>query len=45
MRNLPRINTLVVKVGSNILTQKDKGVNLEFLSSFVSQICEIKKRG
>ncbi len=44
MRNLPRINTLVVKVGSNILTQKDKGVNLEFLSSFVSQICEIKKQ-
>lgn len=44
MRNLPQINTLVVKVGSNILTQKDKGVNLEFLSSFVSQICEIKKQ-
>lgn len=43
MRTLPHIETLVVKVGSNILTQKDKGVNLDFLSSFVAQICELKK--
>ncbi|MGE4319084.1 MAG: glutamate 5-kinase [Deferribacterales bacterium] len=43
MRKLPHINTLVVKVGSNILTQKDKGVNLEFLSSFVEKICTLKK--
>ena len=43
MRKLPKIETLVVKVGSNILTSKDKGVNLDFLSGLVRTLCEIKK--
>lgn len=43
MRKLPKIQTLVVKVGSNVLTHKHKGVNLEFLSGFVRLICDVKK--
>jgi len=43
MRNLPKIETLVVKVGSNILTHKEQGVNLDFLSGFVKSLCKLKK--
>ncbi len=43
MRKLPKVETLVVKVGSNILTHQEKGVNLEFLSGFVKSICQLKK--
>ena len=43
MRKLPKIETLVVKVGSNILTHQEKGVNLDFLSGFVRIICDFKK--
>lgn len=43
MRKLPKIETLVVKVGSNILTNPEKGVNLEFLSGLVGTICDVKK--
>lgn len=44
MRKLPKIETLVVKVGSNILTHPEKGVNLEFLSGMVKTICDFKKK-
>jgi len=43
MRKLPKIETLVVKVGSNILTHPVHGVNLEFLSGLVRTLCELKK--
>ncbi|PLX66156.1 MAG: glutamate 5-kinase [Denitrovibrio sp.] len=43
MRKLPKVETLVVKVGSNILTHMEKGVNLDFLSGFVQSICKLKK--
>ena len=43
MRKLPKVETLVVKVGSNILTHKDRGVNLDFLSGFVKSVCDAKK--
>jgi len=43
MRKLPNIKTLVVKVGSNIVTHPDKGVNHEFLEGFVKVVCELKK--
>lgn len=43
MRKLPKVETLVVKVGSNILTNIDKGVNLEFISGFVKALCESRK--
>jgi glutamate 5-kinase len=43
MRNLPKINTLVVKVGSNIVTDKDKGINLDFVSGIAETLCNIKK--
>ncbi|ADD68652.1 glutamate 5-kinase [Denitrovibrio acetiphilus DSM 12809] len=43
MRKLPKIETLVVKVGSNILTHHERGVNLEFLSGLVRILCNFKK--
>lgn len=43
MRKLPEIETLVVKVGSNILTHPERGVNLDFLSGFVQILCDARK--
>lgn len=43
MRKLPKIETLVIKVGSNILTHPDRGVNLQFLSGLVRILCDFKK--
>jgi len=43
MRNLPQINTLVVKVGSNIVTDEKEGVNLEFISGLAELLCRVKK--
>lgn len=43
MRKLPKIETLVVKVGSNILTDPASGVNLDFLSGFVRTLCGFRK--
>ena len=43
MRNLPNIRTLVVKIGSNILTDVKNGLNVDFITSLAKTLSEIKK--
>ncbi|MDK2791911.1 MAG: glutamate 5-kinase [Deferribacteres bacterium] len=44
MRNLPEINTLVIKIGSSILTGSTGEVNLEFIQNLSDTIIKIKQR-
>jgi glutamate 5-kinase len=43
MRNLPEINTLVVKVGSSLLAS-DKGVNEVFINNIAKELSYIKEK-
>ncbi|MBC7196248.1 MAG: glutamate 5-kinase, partial [Deferribacterales bacterium] len=43
MRNLPKIDTLIIKVGSSILTDVDGEVNLKFINKLSEVISRIKK--
>ncbi|UOD34438.1 glutamate 5-kinase [Deferribacteraceae bacterium V6Fe1] len=43
MRNLPKIDTLIIKIGSSILTDVDGEVNLKFISSLSEVISRIKQ--
>jgi glutamate 5-kinase len=43
MRNLPEINTLVVKIGSSLLAS-DKGVNETFVNNIASVLARIKEK-
>lgn len=42
MRNLPKINNLVIKIGSNILADTDSGINEERIQSIADAIADIK---
>jgi len=44
MRKLPEINTLVVKIGSNILVDENEGVSLSFIEGLVSSLSKIKHK-
>jgi glutamate 5-kinase len=43
MKSLPEIETLVVKIGSNILLGENEGLNLAFISNLASSLSDIKK--
>jgi glutamate 5-kinase len=44
MRKLPDINTLVIKIGSSIITDSNYNINEEFLRSLVKNISQIKAK-
>lgn len=43
MRNLPEINTLIIKIGSSILTDVSGEVNLKFVNALSEVISRVKK--
>lgn len=43
MRKLPKIETLVIKIGSNIISREDGEVNLDFLNNLSKVISKIKE--
>ena len=43
MRNLPSIKTLVIKIGSSIITEENSGINKSFVKSIAGKINELKK--
>ncbi len=44
MRHLPEIETLVVKIGSNILLCENEGLNLDFIRSLASSVADVQKK-
>lgn len=44
MRKLPETETLVIKIGSNILLGENEGLNLEFISSLASAVADVNKK-
>ena len=42
MRKLPKINSLVIKIGSNIITDSNHNIDEKFLNSLVNKISQIK---
>ncbi len=42
MRKLPKINSLVIKIGSNIITDSNHNIDEAFLKSLVNKISQIK---
>jgi glutamate 5-kinase len=44
MRHLTEIETLVIKMGSNVLLGQNDGVNLEFISSLTSVLADVNKK-
>lgn len=43
MRKLPKIETLVIKIGSNIISKSDGEVNLDFLDNLSKVVSKIKR--
>lgn len=44
MRKIPKIETLVIKIGSSILSGDDMGINASRIAKIVFQVAELKKR-
>lgn len=44
MRHLPEIETLVVKIGSNILLCENEGLYLDFIRSLASSVADVQKK-
>ena len=42
---IKEINRMVVKIGSSLLIDKDKGVNNNFLNNISEDILSLKKKG
>ena len=42
---IKKINRMVVKIGSSLLIDKDKGVNNNFLNNISEDIVSLKKKG
>ena len=45
MRNLKNIKRIVIKLGTNVLTNADSSLDLEFFDNVVSQISQLRKKG
>ena len=43
MRNIPKIKTLVIKIGSSILSGNDMGINAARIGEIVAQVSKLKK--
>ncbi|QAR33561.1 glutamate 5-kinase [Geovibrio thiophilus] len=44
MRHLPEIETLVVKIGSNILLSENEGLNLDFIRSLTESVADVQRK-
>ena len=44
-RQLPKINRMVIKVGSNTLTKEDQSFDTDFFSAMAAQIASLRKDG